>query len=389
MPQKPVLQYGSTMISPPKDALSINAIQRAFQEISSSVGLEDHTLKRLEVPDVEAVLNKLGTKTCLSRLESIADGFESSPPLYHGLVLLQKNTRKENPALAGFVICYLAYSTWQGRVLFLNKLHLEQSAENLLEPIMHVLANIAIRLECRRLVWNHDDSSRQLYAKMGAETLDGWLTLRMDRDGIQSFVHTNPDMVPTGATIHGPLSVSIICDIFDKVLIKTNNALKDSGLTLKRATRDDIASIQRLVQGLADYEKEPDVVQTTRDQFRLDGFDTDTPLYHCLLLEDATTCLASGMAFIFFGYDASFGRFLYLEDLFFEEQARGKGAGKLVMYSLAVTCQMLGCDGFMWQALDWNTPALAFYGKIGSKVQDGLLTTRFAGQALIDFASKK
>ena len=36
---------------------------------------------------------------------------------------------------------------------------------------------------------------------------------------------------------------------------------------------------------------------------------------------------------------------------------------------------------------DWNTPALSFYGKLGAKVQDGLLTTRYMNEALDAFCA--
>jgi RimJ/RimL family protein N-acetyltransferase len=44
---------------------------------------------------------------------------------------------------------------------------------------------------------------------------------------------------------------------------------------------------------------------------------------------------------------------------------------------------------FVWQALDWNTPALKFYEKIGATVLDGLLTTRFGGESLKDFVRNR
>jgi acetyl-CoA carboxylase carboxyltransferase component len=39
-------------------------------------------------------------------------------------------------------------------------------------------------------------------------------------------------------------------------------------------------------------------------------------------------------------------------------------------------------------ALDWNTPALNLYKKIGAKVQEGVLTTRYSGEALKSFAKE-
>jgi GNAT superfamily N-acetyltransferase len=94
------------------------------------------------------------------------------------------------------------------------------------------------------------------------------------------------------------------------------------------------------------------------------------------------------MAFCYLGRKLDSGSFLYLEDLFIEKNYRGNGAGTFIMKSLAALALCLDCSRLVWQALDWNTPALTFYNKLGAKVVDGLLTTRFAGQALKDFAVK-
>ena len=78
--------------------------------------------------------------------------------------------------------------------------------------------------------------------------------------------------------------------------------------------------------------------------------------------------------------------FLYLEDLFIEEAYRGSGAGTYVMSTLGEMALSLRCKKMVWQALDWNTPALTFYqDKIGAHIVNGLLTTRFAGSSLHEF----
>ena len=61
------------------------------------------------------------------------------------------------------------------------------------------------------------------------------------------------------------------------------------------------------------------------------------------------------------------------------------------MSALALVAQSLGCVHLVWQALDWNERGLAFYQKIGAKVLDSprLLTSRFAGDSLKEYASLK
>jgi GNAT superfamily N-acetyltransferase len=183
---------------------------------------------------------------------------------------------------------------------------------------------------------------------------------------------------------------------------------------LRLANCDDAETIRRLVQGLADFEKEPEAVHVTADHYRMDGYQSERPLFYCVLFEvlvdspadtenDPTNELhnwyAFGMAFCWIGCkvsnDATMHHlvspveeemFLYLEDLFIEEIYRGDGAGTYMMTALAEISLSLNCTRMVWQALDWNTPALTFYqNKIGARIANGLLSTRFAGSNLSAF----
>jgi GNAT superfamily N-acetyltransferase len=180
---------------------------------------------------------------------------------------------------------------------------------------------------------------------------------------------------------------------------------------------DDIVVMTRLIHGLAENVNEPDAVQMTPEQYKLDGgFATTTttatnsdPLFYCLVAEVDTvvkeSCYddgdhdetnnnttkqrhACGYAFFYFGYELGVGRFLYLEDLYFEPQYRGLGGGTKMMCVLAQICQSLQCHHMYWQALDWNTRAIQFYSTcIGASVLHGVKTSRYCDEALEAFAS--
>lgn len=147
--------------------------------------------------------------------------------------------------------------------------------------------------------------------------------------------------------------------------------------------------------GLAEFENEPESVHVTKEQYRRDGFTPgQSPLFNCLLLEDPSETAGEnhqpyvcGMGFTYFAFSFGEGRFLYLEDLYIDEKYRGKGGGSMVMQVLQEVAQSTNCVRSVWQALDWNTPALTFYNKIGGRVQDGLLTSRFASGDLQQFHS--
>jgi len=156
------------------------------------------------------------------------------------------------------------------------------------------------------------------------------------------------------------------------------------------ASYEDAETIFRLVRGLAIYEKEPESVHVTSEHYRCDC-GSNEPLFFCLLMEDTDTTkhgesYCCGMAFVYFGYEFGKGRFLYLEDLFLESEYRKLGGGSLAMKTLAKISLVLGCQNFYWVALDWNTPALNLYDKIGAKIQEGVLMARYSNETLREFS---
>ncbi|GAX14228.1 diamine N-acetyltransferase [Fistulifera solaris] len=275
---------------------------------------------------------------------------------------------------------YFAYSTWNGRVLYIDERY--RGADNDLKlHLRRALACIAVQLQCNRLTWQHyaEDDGEPFYPESTKpETLHGWLTLHWQADSIRSFLSKHS--VSILSQDNGVLSLE---DTISRVLAN----LRHESYQLRLATEEDLPHICRLVQGLADFEKEYDAVHVTAEHYRADGF-RSKKLFQCLLLDHVSadketyTC---GMAFHYLGATAKDSLFLYLEDLFIEEQFRKNGAGTLLMKALASIGCALNCSRLVWQALDWNTPALTFYGKLGAKVQEGLLTTRYMNETLNAF----
>ena len=293
-----------------------------------------------------------------------------------------------------------------------------------------------------RLNWQHTKENAIVFQNTGTiqpQTLHGWLTLHWEKESIIQFLGGQRVMDTTIAA-EAVFSIdrsSSFRNIITSTLRQCNAIAAAAAVTtasssstepslirsrrLRLASTNDVHTIGRLVQGLADFEKEPDAVNVTPDHYRMDGFQSNPPLFYCLLLEvptittttvsdlnvvtnDDTDWYACGMAFCWIGSrqdvpnsnDKRTGTaiqeqqqeslFLYLEDLFIEETYRGNGAGTFVMTTLGEIALSLNCAKMVWQALDWNAPALTFYqNKIGAHIVDGLLTTRFAGSALHEF----
>jgi GNAT superfamily N-acetyltransferase len=201
----------------------------------------------------------------------------------------------------------------------------------------------------------------------------------MGTEGMDAFLQSR------GLQVNMPLEGSMTSHHVNEAI---SDALRIAGksdsMELYLASEQDMHHIERLVYGLSVYEKETDVIHVNRQHYVV-----DMSLYKCLLMKNRNDEHVCGMAFFYFGYDLSRGSFLYLEDLFIEEPYRGDGGGTLAMVALASVARTLGCTGWVWQALDWNTPALNFYHKLGAKVLRGLLTTRFNGPDLKEFLDNR
>jgi GNAT superfamily N-acetyltransferase len=158
---------------------------------------------------------------------------------------------------------------------------------------------------------------------------------------------------------------------------------------IRKATRADVPAILALVRELAAYEREPDAVIATEADFLRDGFG-DSPAFQVLVAaESPQDSEVIGFAFYFFSYSTWVGRrCLYLEDLFVQPSHRGKGAGIALMAALAQEAIAQECRRFVWQVLDWNEPAIAFYERLGAKVLREWLTVRLEGDALASLAKR-
>jgi hypothetical protein len=297
----------------------------------------------------------------------------------------------------GLISFYVAYSSWSGRILYLDQLLLTTSDEEVVtmdndmeQHILRILASIAVDLQFARLTWRHKDTPNWHSEGSNHPEIHGEvLTLSMDQETMKTYVGESEAQTANDVVE----SFSSATKVIDDCLAAVNTANSESNFRLRLAKAGDLETIGRLVQGLADYVKEPDSVELGVDDYRLDGFsDGSDPLFRCILLDhvnkdtgDVHTC---GFAFCFFGYVLGSGRFLYLEDLFLEVDFRQNGGGNLLMKTLARICLAMQCQHLYWQALDWNTAGLKFYSKIGAKILEGEKTSRYCGDVMKLFAEQ-
>ena len=151
-------------------------------------------------------------------------------------------------------------------------------------------------------------------------------------------------------------------------------------LVIRRGGPRDLPVILALIRGLAEYERLAHQVEATPARLKRHGFGR-RPYFETLICRRGRRPV--GFALFFFTYSTFLARpSLYLEDLFVLPEERGKGAGKALLRALAKIAVARGCGRMEWAVLDWNTPSIRFYRRLGAKLRKEWVLTRLTGPAL-------
>lgn len=129
-------------------------------------------------------------------------------------------------------------------------------------------------------------------------------------------------------------------------------------INIRKATANDLPSIYELVMSLAIYEKAPEEVTATLEDYQTD-FAAGIFQAHVAELEEKVI----GMVLYYMNYSTWKGRMLYLEDFVIFEEYRRLGVGQLLWDELLEEAKRQGAKLLKWQVLDWNEPAIKFYKK--------------------------
>jgi GNAT superfamily N-acetyltransferase len=151
-------------------------------------------------------------------------------------------------------------------------------------------------------------------------------------------------------------------------------------LRIARATRRDVPTILRLIRGLAEYERLARQMTATAARLRRHGFGRRR-YFEALICRRGRAPI--GFALYYFTYSTFLGRpTLYLEDLFVLPEERGRGAGRALLGALARVAARRDCGRMEWTVLDWNTPSIRFYEKLGARLRKEWILTRLTGAPL-------
>ncbi len=137
-------------------------------------------------------------------------------------------------------------------------------------------------------------------------------------------------------------------------------------IIIRKGRKEDLSDVLRLVYELADFEKAPDAVTNTIADMEVDGFGPH-PVFEFYVAE--VNQEIAGIALYYIKYSTWKGKGLYLDDLIVTEKLRGKGIGKKLLDAFMLEAQKADAKQVHWQVLDWNTPAIDFYKKVGASIE--------------------
>lgn len=135
-------------------------------------------------------------------------------------------------------------------------------------------------------------------------------------------------------------------------------------MIVRKGLRNDIPELLRLVKELAMFEKEPNAVIATQDDY-LKAWEEGVFEFIVGIVDDRIV----GIGLYYLTFSTWKGRMLYLEDFVISDQHRNKGYGQLIFNAIMEEAIRKNCALLKWQVLDWNLPALAFYEKNNAQIE--------------------
>lgn len=141
-------------------------------------------------------------------------------------------------------------------------------------------------------------------------------------------------------------------------------------IEIRKAGLEDVPAMYSLVKELALFEKSPDEVSSSLEDYKQNGFQ-ENPIFASNLIFYQGNL--AGFSLWYYRFSTWKGKRFYLEDLFIKEEYRSLGLGKMLLDEAVLEAKRMNCTGMMWQVLDWNEPAIQFYQKYGVKFDAGWL----------------
>ncbi len=151
-------------------------------------------------------------------------------------------------------------------------------------------------------------------------------------------------------------------------------------LKIRPATIDDAALLASLILELAEYDQLAQEVGVNAEAIARDGFGP-RPKFRAVIAELDGQVAGYAVFFEFYStFQARAG--LFVDDIFVRPQFRKKGIGRALLAHVARIAWQEGYFCMRWEVLDWNTPAIEFYKRLGAEFLDEWRAVMLIGDAL-------
>lgn len=144
--------------------------------------------------------------------------------------------------------------------------------------------------------------------------------------------------------------------------------METQNLTIRKTTKNDIRLIYDFINGLALYEKRPEDMTGSEEMLEFMLF--EKKIATAIIAEVDENPVGYAIYYPVFGSFAAKAN-AHLEDLFIKPEFRRKGVGKEFFFKLLKMLKAEGYSKIEWSCLDWNTPSIEFYKKIGAQQETG------------------
>lgn len=151
---------------------------------------------------------------------------------------------------------------------------------------------------------------------------------------------------------------------------------------IREAKKEDAALVFDFITKLAEYEKMTDEVVGSVELIEKWVFDQKKAEVVFIMKDNKEV----GFALYFYNFSTFLSKpGIYLEDVYILPDFRKQGLGKMVFDYLINKAKNEDLSRIEWVCLDWNTPSIDFYKKIGAKALDEWTTYRLDNKAIIEF----
>lgn len=157
-------------------------------------------------------------------------------------------------------------------------------------------------------------------------------------------------------------------------------------MQIRKAEAKDVSSIIALMRDFAEFEKLMEFFEATEESLYAAMFG-ETAFVEGLVAFDEAKPIAYAIFYpSFSSFRGQCGYFL--EDIFIDANYRGLRLGERILREIAKLARGRGFTRIEFQVLDWNTPAIEFYKKLGAVRDEETSDFKFVDEAFHSLADK-